>query len=449
MMSDNANANEIRISEIIIPKFHCLFNDTEYMHHIITSGRAGTKSSYMGIKCVYKIVSEENCAVVVLRKRHNKLSKTVYKECIRAIKRLGLDKEDFKITKAPMEIKYLPTGNTIYFAGSDSIDDTKGIIDEDSPIKLVVLDELTEFFDVGEGEDELSNIEATFVRGNDEDFQMLYLYNPPKNPNAPINAWCEKMENRSDVKHVHVDYRDVPISWIGKKLIDSAKALKDVDEKRYNWVWLGLCTGIDELIYYKFNAGVHVYTEELSDSEKARMGEIGIGVDYGQKNPTTFQAFGIDYDHQCIRGLDEYYHNGREEGQKSPSEYAEDFKMFAEGIEKEYNRKITYVFIDPSAQGLAEEIKRLMPDVSIRNADNTVKLGIDRVQKLLSFKKILISHKQKNMIREFGLYEYDPKSVEKGKEEPLKVNDHAMDVLRYLIMGMWKRIKYFLPVAER
>ena len=63
-------------------------------------------------------------------------------------------------------------GATI-LSGSDGIDDTKGIIDEDKPIKLVVLDELTEFFDDGEGEDELTNIEATFVRGNKGGFQMI------------------------------------------------------------------------------------------------------------------------------------------------------------------------------------------------------------------------------------------------------------------------------------
>lgn len=44
-----------------------------------------------------------------------------------------------------MEITYKKYGTTMYFAGSDGIDDTKGIIDEDKPIKLVILDELTEF----------------------------------------------------------------------------------------------------------------------------------------------------------------------------------------------------------------------------------------------------------------------------------------------------------------
>ena len=93
-----------------------------------------------------------------MRKFHNKLSKTVYNEFKRAIKRLGLKKKQFKITKNPMKITYLKNGNSVYFTGNDSIDDTKGIIDEEKPIKLVILDELTEFFERGQGEDEISNI---------------------------------------------------------------------------------------------------------------------------------------------------------------------------------------------------------------------------------------------------------------------------------------------------
>ena len=212
--------------DVIIPEFWELLDDTEHEHQIVTSGRAGTKSSYSGILGISTIVSDEPAAVVVLRKRHNKLRKTVYKEMIRAIGRLGLDKNDFDIGVSPMEIRHKRTGNVIYFSGSDSIDDTKGIIDESKPIRLVILDELTEFFDVGEGEEELTNIEATFVRGNDTGFRMVYLYNPPKNPNAPVNVWCKKMELRPDAIHKHVDYRDVPVNWIGKKLIESAELLK-------------------------------------------------------------------------------------------------------------------------------------------------------------------------------------------------------------------------------
>lgn len=441
---------QVRISEIIIPKYQPLFNNRSVKHIILTSGRAGTKSSFAAIKADYQLVSDANGSVVVLRKHHNKLRKTVYKEMLRGINRLEIPKNRFYITKSPMEITYKKHSTTMYFAGSDGIDDTKGIIDEEKPIKLVILDELTEFFDDGEGEDELANIEATFVRGNKGGFQMIYLYNPPKNPNAPVNQWCRKMEQRPDCIHIHTDYRDVPENWLGQDLIDSAEMMKEADPKMYRWTWLGEPIGIDDLIYYMFDYKEHVYESELTADEKAEMGEIGIGIDYGQQNPTTFEAFGIDYRSQILRGLAEYYHSGRDSGkQKSPSEYAQDFKIFCEGIESQFNRAVSWVFIDPSAQGLAEEIRRLLPGIMIRNADNRVKLGISRVQKLLTLGKVKLHSSQTHLITEMGLYRYNEKTIENGKEEPLKVNDHCEDGTRYLVSGMWSRIKQFLPVSER
>lgn len=435
---------EIRLSDIIIPKYYGTFNDTSYMHKIFTSGRAGTKSSRGAIKAIYKIVSDDNCSVVILRKFHNKLSKTVFKEAQRAIGRLGLDKKDFKITKSPMEIKYIPNGNTIYFTGNDSIDDTKGMIDEEKPIKLVEIDELTEFFDKGDGEDELVNITATFVRGNDDEFCIEYYFNPPRNDKAPIMEWTRKMEQRTDCIHIHTDYRDVPIEWLGKKLIAEAEEMLKNDEKLYNWLWLGLCTGLDELIYYMFNEDIHI--KEVTSDDLKNIRFLSIGIDYGQMNPTTYQCFGIDFYSKAVRGIDEYYHCGREEGQKAPSDYAKDFKEFKERVETETGKKVLYVFIDPSAKGLAEQIKLLCPDVNIKDADNTVLLGINRVQKLMALRHLFISPKQQHSKQEMYLYEWDEDALEKGKEIPVKTNDHCQDATRYLIMGIWKYIKQLLPM---
>ena len=435
--------------DVIIPELWDIFDDREHEHQIITSGRAGTKSSFAGILGISTIVSDEPSAVVVLRKRHNKLRKTVYKEMIRAISRLGLSKDDFDIGVSPMEIRYKKTGNVIYFSGSDSIDDTKGIIDEDKPIRLVILDELTEFFDVGEGEEELTNIEATFVRGNDESFRMLYLYNPPKNPNAPINVWCKKMELRTDAIHKHIDYRDVPVSWLGKKLLESAELLKNTDYRLYRWVWLGECIGVDDLIYYMF------CENHRHEPEAKHYKLIGIGVDYGQQNATTYQAAGININKRRIEGLNEFYHSGRDSGkQKSPSDYAKELIEFTDALHEEYSCSAFYVFIDPSAKGLSEEIKRLAMQsrkygIVIKDADNDVAVGIQRVQKCLTYQVMTMSEKQENLIREMGTYEYDPKSIEAGKEKPMKIDDHCCDAWRYLTMGFWSKIKYFLPDGER
>ena len=389
--------SQIRISDLIIEKFWDVFNDDEHTHKILTSGRAGTKSSEAAIETVFKIVQDIDGSAVVIRKRHNKLRKTVYK---------GLDERLFKITVSPMEITFLENGNTIYFTGSDNIDDTKGIIDESKPIKLVLIDEVNEFFEQGEGEDELQNIEATFIRGNDEGFQMLYLYNPPKNPNAPVVVWTRKMEQRPDCVHVHVDYRDVPPEWIGRKLLESAEILRQVDERQWRWLWLGQSIGVDELIKHK------------------------------------------------LEGLAEYYYSGRETGaQKSPSDYAGDFVGFLDDLHERYSCGLFYVYIDPSARGLMEEIKRAARGTSytvlIRDAENDVALGISRVQKLLTFDMLSIDPGQKHAREEFGLYEYDKKSIERGLEKPVKLSDHCMDAIRYLVMGLWSKLKHFLPVQDK
>ena len=67
-----------------------------------------------------------------------------------------------------------------------------------------------------------------------------------------------------------------------------------------------------------------------------------------------------------------------------------------------------YLFLDPSAKGLQEEIKRAcrIADVPVivRDAENDVKLGISRVQKALTFDILSISPTQENLIRELGVY---------------------------------------------
>lgn len=435
----------IKLSNIIIPKFQTLVNDREHMHQILTSGRAGTKSSAMAIIADFLLVSEPHSAAVIMRKHHNKLRKTVFRECERAIGRLGISKNLFKITKSPMQMTYIPNGNTLYFTGSDSIDDTKGMIDAENKIKLVVLDELTEFFDKGEGADEIANIEATFVRGNDDFFRMMYLFNPPKNEQAPVMKWLYNMKKRDDTIHVHVTYKDVPINWLGKKLIESAEAMLKADFEMYRWVWLGECTGLSEVVYYMFKE-----EHKIDKSSYKDLIHIGIGIDYGQLNATTFQAFGLNQAKMRVEGIDEYYHSGRDSGkQKTPSDYAKDFKRFYEDVEESTGKKIEAVFIDPSARGLAEEIKRILPRAKIKPAENSVKLGIERTQKFFSFMKLFICNKQVHLMEELGLYKYNKDLLDKGKEEVVKTNDHCCDAMRYYIMGMWRYLRLLLPATER
>ena len=70
------------------------------------------------------------------------------------------------------------------------------------------------------------------------------------------------------------------------------------------------------------------------------------------------------------------------------------------------------------------------------------------MQKALSFEVMSIDPSQENADREFGTYEYDKKSIERGKEVPVKMDDHCMDAIRYAVMGAWSRIRHWLPIDE-
>ena len=61
----------VKLSNLIIPKFHVNFNDFKHLHQIYTSGRAGTKSSRGALRAVTRILSSKPGSVVVLRKFHN------------------------------------------------------------------------------------------------------------------------------------------------------------------------------------------------------------------------------------------------------------------------------------------------------------------------------------------------------------------------------------------
>ena len=97
-----------------------------------------------------------------------------------------------------------------------------------------------------------------------------------------------------------------------------------------------------------------------------------------------------------------------------------------------------YIAIDPSAAPLIVEIKKnkffQRHNIWVLPAKNNVELGIQVVSYLLQQGKFTLDPSCKNDIEEFGSYIWDEDKLEKGKEEILKMNDHAMDKIRYAVM---------------
>ena len=88
--------------------------------------------------------------------------------------------------------------------------------------------------------------------------------------------------------------------------------------------------------------------------------------------------------------------------------------------------------MDPSASSLITSARK--NGINVLKADNDVISGIRHVHALLAAGHLLINKDRcKNLIAELGLYIWNEKRSEIGKEEPVKANDHACDALRYIV----------------
>lgn len=144
------------------------------------------------------------------------------------------------------------------------------------------------------------------------------------------------------------------------------------------------------------------------------------GIDYGTTNPCGFTLLGFNDDVFPNLWVEkEYYFDSKKEGyQKTDNDYAQDLYRFLDGY------GVKRVYIDPSAASFKVEIRRMMPQLSLVEANNDVLNGIRVLSKHLSLGNLKVRSKCKNLIKEFQSYVWDSKKAERGLDEPVKAHDH-------------------------
>ena len=108
--------------------------------------------------------------------------------------------------------------------------------------------------------------------------------------------------------------------------------------------------------------------------------------------------------------------------------------------------------VDPSAASFIVTVRQ-HGRFSVRKANNDVLDGIRLVAMLLKLGRLKIHSSCTDSIREFGLYAWDDKAEKTQIDKPLKVNDHAMDDMRYFCSTVMRRelrsIPEFRGLVER
>ena len=180
------------------------------------------------------------------------------------------------------------------------------------------------------------------------------------------------------------------------------------------------------LVYKEFSREKHLYEEEFEPHILKTFRYVA-GVDFGYRNPAAVL-------HCLWTGERLLIHNEWYKKERTDVQIAEYVA----------SAKFREVYPDPENQSGIEEMRRLGVNVhEVVKGKDSVRAGIQSVREMLIRGDIMIHKRCVNLISEFESYSYDDDVVEKNEQEnPIKLNDHALDALRYVVATL-------LPVIQR
>ena len=209
-----------------------------------------------------------------------------------------------------------------------------------------------------------------------------------------------------------------------------SEKVKDRYRRMYSGVWYdrfirGLWVLAEGLIYPMFQEAV----SEPPEGAEAASDEYVVSIDYGTQN--AFAALLWRKYGPVWWAIDEYYYSGRETGiQKTDEQYAEDLDNWLKDV---LPGKTIKTIIDPSAASFIALLRQRKNRYKVTPAINDVIDGIRETATSLQMGYIKISSKLKNWRREIEGYVWDEN---KADDAPTKINDHAMDSMRYFVKTM-------------
>lgn len=266
-----------------------------------------------------------------------------------------------------------------------------------------------------------SFVEQALARCSVNGAKYWFNCNPDSSYHWFYKEWIRKATEHNAL-HLHFTMDDNP-------------SLSEETKDRYKSMFVGifyqryiegLWVAADGLIYDMFSESENVYRQE-AEPRGLRYGTTRyIGVDYGTVNDTVFlEAFD---DGETLWIAREYRWASREKRrQKTDTEYADDFMEFY----GDDPALACSVIVDPSAASFIEELRRR--GVYVREADNDVLNGIRRVSTMMGQRHLKICETCAGTLEELSGYIWDDKAALNGVEKPVKVADHGVDVIRYLV----------------
>ena len=395
-------------------------DDREYREYYLEGGRGSTKSSFISEKIIELLENNPNMCAVVLRKVKDTLKDSVFTQLEWAIDTLGETyigiKDRWKLTKSPLEITNIVTGQKIYFRGADDYGKIKSL---KTPKGMYVGITWYEEFDQFNGMEEVRKINQSLIRGG-EDFIQFYSYNTPASTMHFVNV--EKIIPKpSRIVHLS-DYRDVPKKWLGQAFIDEADFLLSVNERLYQNEYLGLMTGTGGNVFE------NVELREITDEEINNYDYTYQGMDFGWfPDPLAWTKMCYNSSQRTLYIFDEYVVN------KMSNADVWEYLKKEKGVGE--NDLITADSAEPKSIGDFKSYGALMKgaEKGAGSVDYSMKW-------LSSLNKIVIDPNRCPVsAEEFSTYEYQKDKDDNYISGYVDADNHCIDSVRYALNNIWKK----------
>lgn len=302
----------------------------------------------------------------------------------------------------------LPNGSTVYFISAQIRPrEVKGM-----NLHGAVIDEADvvgrEFAEMLEGRCRIG-----------ENTLFMLVANP-----VPQGHWVEQwLEQRKPTLISSTTY-DNP--FLPQESIERYHAMYPKGSNAYRrWVMGEMGVPLDGAVYPEF--GQHLIRPLAEFEQREVITWLG-GIDFGFNNPTCYLLAALDSD-DVLWIVAEHY---------ARRTLLEDHAVAIEAMWREVaGIRGCVTFADHDAQDRAE-LNAL--GVTTRNAYKNVGVGINFVRERLREERLrIIEGAAPNLVREMGSYvwaERGANSQQNARDVPLKLDDHSVDALRYIVAGL-------------
>jgi phage terminase large subunit len=369
----------MKISTTIV--FEELLKSDELGKRIVVAqgGSRSGKTFNILIYWVYKLLQEENKTLSIVRKTLPSLKNSVLKDLIQVLEMF----EMYDPSKLHKQEGYYELGSNIINWMS---------VDEPQKIR-------------GVKRDYLYCNESNELKI--EDWNQLIFRTTGKiicdlNP-SELSSWVYDLQDRDDCYYFKTTWRDNP--FVDDNIIKELESLKEKDEnlwRIYNMGEKGLAT---QLVFTKYNTIEHI-------PEGLKL--LGRGMDFGYNSPTALVEIYKDEDTLYFKEL--LYVKGL----TIPDII---HKMEQMGIDK-----TEPIWCDSAAPQNIEEMKRNRWNTKPVNKKSILH-GIDLIKR----HHIFIESSSKNILNEFGSYQFREDKDGNLLDTPEDANNHIIDSIRYVL----------------